>query len=124
MDDDWRKEVIDMAVAGQLNGPAVLDPSCGSGTFLFHATQLLLEDARQHSELAQSPHAQVEIVNELVAGIDLHPVAVELSKATKMLALATWQPTTAELPTRTRFIWETVCSGKRDAMKNCSTRAI
>ena len=86
LDADWRKEIIDMAVAGQVNGPAVLDPSCGSGTFLFHATQLLLEDARQHSELAQSPHAQVEIVNELVAGIDLHPVAVEISKATKMLA--------------------------------------
>ena len=86
LDADWRKETIAMAVAGQLNGPAVLDPSCGSGTFLFHATQLLLEDARQHPELAQSPHAQVEIVNELVVGIDLHPVAVELSKATKMLA--------------------------------------
>ena len=86
LDADWRKEIINMAVAGQLNGPAVLDPSCGSGTFLFHATQLLLEDARQHPELTQSPHAQVEIVNELVVGIDLHPVAVELSKATKMLA--------------------------------------
>ena len=86
LDADWRQEVINMAVYGQLNGPAVLDPSCGAGTFLFHATQLLLEDARQHPELAQSPHAQVEIVNELVAGIDLHPVAVELSKTTKMLA--------------------------------------
>ena len=86
LDADWREEVIAMAVAGQLNGPAVLDPSCGSGTFLFHATQLLLEDARQHPELADSPPAQVEIVNYLVAGIDLHPVAVELSKATKMLA--------------------------------------
>ncbi len=86
LDADWRKETIEMAVVGQLNGPAVLDPSCGSGTFLFHATQLLLEDARQHPELVQSPHAQVEIVNDLVAGIDLHPVAVELSKATKMLA--------------------------------------
>ena len=86
MDDDWRKEVIDMAVAGQLNGPAVLDPSCGSGTFLFHATQLLMEDASLHPEIAGSPQAQVEIVNELVVGIDLHPVAVELSKSTKMLA--------------------------------------
>ena len=86
MDAEWRKETIAMAVAGQLNGPAVLDPSCGSGTFLFHATQLLLEDAGQHPELADSPQAQVEIVNDLVAGIDLHPVAVELSRATKMLA--------------------------------------
>ncbi len=82
----WRKETIAMAVANQLNGPAVLDPSCGSGTFLFHATQLLLEEAAQHPELADSPPAQVEIVSGLVAGMDLHPVAVELSKTTKMLA--------------------------------------
>lgn len=86
LDADWRKETMDMAVAGQLSGPVVLDPSCGSGTFLFHATQLLLADAQQHPELMNSPQAQVEIVNELVVGIDLHPVAVELSKATKMLA--------------------------------------
>ena len=86
MDADWRKDVIEMAVAGQLAGPAVLDPSCGSGTFLFHATQLLMEDAVRHPELADSPQAQVEIVNDLVAGMDLHPVAVELSKTTKILA--------------------------------------
>ena len=86
LDAKWRQETIAMAVAGQLNGPAVLDPSCGSGTFLYHATQLLLEDARRHPELAGSPQAQVEIVSALVAGMDLHPVAVELSKTTKMLA--------------------------------------
>ena len=55
MDADWRKETIAMAVAGQLNGPAVLDPSCGSGTFLYHATQLLLTEAAQHPELKGSP---------------------------------------------------------------------
>ena len=88
MDAKWRQEVIEMAVEGQLRGPAVLDPSCGSGTFLFHATQLLMEDARKRPELANSPQAQVEIVNGLVAGIDLHPVAVELAKATKILSFS------------------------------------
>ena len=88
MDADWRRETIAMAVAGQSSGPAVLDPSCGSGTFLYHAVQLLLEDAGKHPELANSPQAQVEIVNDLVAGMDLHPVAVELSKTTKILAFA------------------------------------
>ena len=86
MDRPWCQETIEMAVAGQLTGPAVLDPSCGSGTFLFHATQLLLEEAGKHPELANSPEAQVEVVSGLVAGMDLHPVAVELSKTTKMLA--------------------------------------
>ena len=88
MDAEWRKEIVEMTVAGQMQGPAVLDPSCGSGTFLFHATQLLLEDARKHPELANSPQAQVEVVNGLVAGIDLHPVAVELAKTTKMLSFS------------------------------------
>ncbi len=88
MDVEWRQEVIEMAVAGQLNGPAVLDPSCGSGTFLYHATQLLLEDAVNHLELKNSPQAQAEIVNGLVAGIDLHPVAVELAKTTKILSFS------------------------------------
>lgn len=88
MDAEWRKEVIEMAVANQLQGPAVLDPSCGSGTFLYHATQLLLEDAKKHPELANSPQAQVEVVNSLVAGIDLHPVAVELAKTTKILSFS------------------------------------
>ena len=88
MDADWRRETIAMAVANQLNGPAVLDPACGSGTFLYHATQLLLEEAAQHPEIANSPDAQAEIVNELVAGIDLHPVAVELAKTTKVAALS------------------------------------
>jgi hypothetical protein len=88
MDAEWRSEVIEMAVAGQLRGPAVLDPSCGSGTFLFHATQLLLEDARNHQKLADSPEALVEVVNGLVAGMDLHPVAVELAKTTKILSFS------------------------------------
>ena len=88
LDADWRRETIGQAVAGQLSGPAVLDPSCGSGTFLFHATQLLLEEAGRHPELAGSPQAQVEIVDALVAGMDLHPVAVELAKTTKLLALS------------------------------------
>ncbi len=88
LDPEWRKAVIDQAVKRELSGPAVLDPACGSGTFLFHATQLLLEEARQHPELAGSREAQTEIVNQLVAGMDLHPVAVELAKTTKMLAFS------------------------------------
>ena len=112
MDAEWRREVIEMAVAGQSQGPAVLDPSCGSGTFLYHATQLLLEDARKHPELANSPQAQVEIVNALVAGIDLHPVAVELAKTTKILAfsdLAVYASSqdTAEVYLGDSLQWET-----------------
>lgn len=86
LDAGWRREVIDAAVRGEQKSAAALDPSCGSGTFLYHAVQLLLEDAAAHPALAGSPQAQSEIVNGLVAGLDLHPIAVELAKTTKMLA--------------------------------------
>ena len=92
LDAEWRSETIAKAAAGEVVGHAALDPACGSGTFLFHATQLLLEDARRHAALQGSQEAQVEIVNSLVAGMDLHPVAVELAKTTKMLALAEAAP--------------------------------
>ena len=86
LDADWQREVIDAAVRGEQKSAAALDPSCGSGTFLYHAVQLLLRDAAAHPALAGSPQAQSEIVNGLVAGLDLHPIAVELAKTTKMLA--------------------------------------
>ena len=55
MDAAWRRKTISMAVSGELEGPAVLDPSCGSGTFLFHATQLLLETAGRHPRPGGKP---------------------------------------------------------------------
>lgn len=88
LDEEWRRQVVEDAVVGTLSGPAVLDPSCGSGTFLYHASQLLMETAEAHPELVDKPAAQVEVVNMLVAGMDLHPVAVELAKTTKALAFA------------------------------------
>lgn len=88
LDEEWRKQVIDEAIAGTITGPAVLDPSCGSGTFLYHASKLLLETAAEHPELKDNPEARVEVVNLLVGGMDLHPVAVELAKATKTMAFA------------------------------------
>ena len=96
LDPKWREQVVAEAVAGTLTSPAVLDPSCGSGTFLYHASQLLMETAAKHPELADKPAAQVEVVNMLVAGMDLHPVAVELAKTTKTLAFA--GKTEAQLP--------------------------
>ena len=88
LDEEWRKQVIDEAIAGTITGPAVLDPSCGSGTFLYHASKLLLETAAEHPELKDNPEARVQVVNLLVGGMDLHPVAVELAKATKTMAFA------------------------------------
>jgi hypothetical protein len=62
----------------------VLDPACGSGTFLFHAV-------RHH--LAAAAEAKTDVKNRaeaacaLVAGMDIHPVAVIIARVTFLLAL-------------------------------------
>ena len=91
LDDAWCDEQIKRAwniVRGEYDsrkGFGVLDPSCGSGTFLFHAARRLCDRiAIQHRPLKR--HA-AEIVSQLVFGIDVHPIAVEMSKATLMMAL-------------------------------------
>lgn len=62
----------------------VIDPACGSGTFLFHAVRRLLHAAHQAKK---SPADAVALACERIAGIDVHPVAVIFARATYLLAL-------------------------------------
>ena len=55
----------------------VLDPACGSGTFIASAVQHIIANT-QH----MPPKQRLAKLQENVAGIDLHPVAVQLAKAT------------------------------------------
>ena len=67
-----------------ITGPAsarVLDPSCGSGTFLAAAVRHLIAHAGD-----LTPGEQLAKLQENIAGIDLHPVAVQLAKATWVIA--------------------------------------
>ncbi len=61
---------------------SVLDPTCGSGSFLRAAIAHLLaaNPAKPSSELLES-------VLENVVGIDIHPLAVTIARATYVLAL-------------------------------------
>lgn len=89
LDDEWCRESVDAALAagpGQEgpHGIGVLDPTCGSGTFLYHAARKLLKTPNI-SDLPKSQKASV--VARLVNGIDVHPVAAEISRATLLRAL-------------------------------------
>ena len=63
----------------------VLDPACGSGTFLFHAVRRVLAEAIEGD---LEPAAQAREATRLVAGTDIHPVAVIIARVTYLLALA------------------------------------
>lgn len=81
---DWlAHRVVSEVVTDPLN-QRVLDPSCGSGTFVFYAVRRFLSAADDGGlSLADS----MGLVSSRVMGIDLHPVAVALARVTYLLAL-------------------------------------
>lgn len=63
----------------------VLDPGCGSGTFLFHAVRAFLNEAE---DAAMPRERRAAEACAQIAGTDIHPVAVIIARVTYLLALA------------------------------------
>ena len=76
------KEITETVVDAPLS-QRVLDPSCGSGTFIETAVERILNHAGGLSRTETLKKLQ-----ENVVGIDIHPVAVQLAKATWVMAAA------------------------------------
>ena len=97
LDDEWLEGAIQKADDAIQNGTefkgrGVLDPACGSGTFLYHAALRMLE-APAMQDLR--PTQKSDVVALLLNGIDVHPVAVEIAKANLMRVLPA-EPTAGE----------------------------
>ena len=80
---DWlARAMVEELVSDPLN-QRVLDPACGSGTFIVEAVKRVMEAAREGGL------RQDEVFGKLrdsVIGIDVHPVAVHLARASWTLA--------------------------------------
>ena len=61
----------------------VLDPACGSGTFIAEAVSHFIEAAERDR---LEPEAVLDKLRTCVTGIDVHPVAVHLARAAWVLA--------------------------------------
>ena len=80
---DWlAQRIVDAAVTDPLT-QRVLDPACGSGTFLYAAIRKYVEAARA---AGYTPGLTVAGLQNAVIGVDVHPVAVHLARATWTLA--------------------------------------
>ena len=62
----------------------VLDPGCGSGTFLFHAVRRYL-DAADDAGISNSE--AIAGVQNQIFGLDIHPLAVILARTTYLMAI-------------------------------------
>ena len=81
---DWLADEVVSKVVTEPLAQRVLDPGCGSGTFLFHAVRRYLRAAEAAG--TSSAVAVVGATNH-VAGIDVHPVAVTFARVTYLLAI-------------------------------------
>ena len=79
LNDAWLSRSIE-ALDGPVDGYGVLDPACGSGTFLFHAAKRIYRYLEEKGPRLPTDNLRADIVANLVAGIDIHPVAVELAQ--------------------------------------------
>ncbi|MDE0604666.1 MAG: N-6 DNA methylase [bacterium] len=79
----WLAEaIVESAVAEPLSD-RVLDPACGSGSFLVAAIRRAVEAAKQEDLSDTETLARLQ---EQVCGIDVHPVAVHLARASWVMA--------------------------------------
>ena len=88
LDEQWLRESIEAVyeASAPVKGIGVLDPTCGSGAFLY-ASALRIWDAIPNVLPGIDRSEKADIVLRLVNGIDIHPLAVEMAKATLFRAI-------------------------------------
>lgn len=61
--------------------PRVLDPACGSGTFLTNAIQIMKE------KIKENPEDLLDLILDKVIGLEINPVAVIIARANYLISL-------------------------------------
>ncbi|MGH2639298.1 MAG: N-6 DNA methylase, partial [Rhabdochlamydiaceae bacterium] len=81
---DWLAEYMVEKTLDRNPEKSILDPSCGSGTFLAAAIR------RKKTLLKnKKPRQQLDILLSSISGVDIHPLAVILSRANFLTSLGT-----------------------------------
>jgi len=78
------KESMELWKSENQETPRILDPGCGSGTFLCSAVHILKEHLFEKS---QSSEYVLDFVLDNVVGVDINPLAVVIARANYVVAL-------------------------------------
>lgn len=82
---DWLAEYMLRKVLGDEPVRRMLDPACGSGTFLFLGIRVVTEALRQRRWSGQQI---LEHIEANIFGLDVHPLAVLVSRTNYLIACA------------------------------------
>lgn len=83
-DEPWIERSLHETTDERKPGVGLLDPACGSGTFLYHAALRIVESKPLRG---MRPAKKADVAARLLNGIDIHPVAAEISRVNIMRAL-------------------------------------
>jgi len=78
------KEAIDLWKGRNQGFPRILDPACGSGTFLCNAIHMAKEELQNMGKL---PDQVLEFIVNNIVGVDVNPLAVIIARANYLIAL-------------------------------------
>ncbi|MBI2907102.1 MAG: N-6 DNA methylase [Chloroflexi bacterium] len=81
---DWLAERVCAEAITRPLEQRVLDPACGSGTFVFHAVRRLLNAGE---EAGVPTREAIERACRQVFGVDVHPVSAQIARVTFLLAI-------------------------------------
>ena len=88
IDDNFISQWIEDYTSGKETLGGVMDPACGSGTFLYHAIRRVVE-SKPVDNASMGDRQLTDMIVEMICGVDIHPVAVAMTKATIHRALPT-----------------------------------
>jgi methylase of polypeptide subunit release factors len=78
------REVMELWGKSRQGTPRILDPACGSGTFLCNAIHIVKERLSKESK---APEEVLDSILNNVVGVDINPLAVVIARANYILAL-------------------------------------
>ncbi|MEM2550438.1 MAG: N-6 DNA methylase, partial [Nitrososphaerota archaeon] len=78
------KEVVGLWKEKNKGFPRILDPACGSGTFLCNAIHVAKEELKNEG---RSPDQILEFIIGNVTGVDINPLATIIARANYLIAL-------------------------------------
>ena len=93
IDDEFIQEDLINKFLSKEDLPKILDPACGSGTFLLQAARRIL-NSKPIKDASLTDRQITDILTETLAGIDIHPVAVSMCTAT-LLQVMPAEPSTS-----------------------------
>lgn len=81
------RNTVPLQVIGALNKLKILDPACGSGAFPMGMLQLILKTYERLDSTYDPYKKKLQIIQENIYGVDIEPMAVEISRLRAWLSL-------------------------------------